>query len=117
LEAKVETALKRIAVLEAGQAGLTAGADELAAQRVAQRLGFGVEVLRVPAGTSARENAVKRLLASQLAGLEWSQARIARVLHVTERSVCRWLKEDKRCPDSGGGSGGGGGGGRLRRIV
>lgn len=88
LEAIVLMAIKRIEFLEAAAAaGKALDADEAAAQRVAQQIGFAPAVLTVPA-----KRAERMALARALRADNWSLARIARVMRTGERNIARWVK-------------------------
>lgn len=81
-------AIKRIEILEGLEAGRRSlDADEAAAQKVAQDIGFTPAVLTVPAKRDERMT-----LARQLRSRGWSLARIARVMRTGERNVARWVK-------------------------
>jgi AraC-like DNA-binding protein len=89
LEGKVAALIRRIEVLERQHASALAGsADDLAAQRVAQEMGFNAEVVQLCAASVVR-------LEKELRGKGWSMERIARVLKCSERTVRRHLA----CPD------------------
>lgn len=75
----------RVRSLEsAAQVRLAAGRDDLAAQRIAEALGFSPRVLILP-----RAVAPRRALARELRAQGWSAERIARVLRCSERTVRR----------------------------
>jgi len=69
-------------------------ADDLEAQRVAQEMGFGVEVIvlwkRRGGGLTGRTEKIRKL-ALELHRRKWSASRIARALKCCERSVERWV--------------------------
>lgn len=80
----------RVEALESvAQARLAASGEELAAQRIAEELGFEVKLIGLPASRAG--NPGKRKLARELAARGWSAARIARVLRVCERTAERWV--------------------------
>lgn len=90
MEGKLALAIRRIEGLERSQKRrLAANADELAAQELAEKLGFAVEILTLPAASSAG-NQAKRALAHGLSVRGWSAERIGRVLRVSERTIRRW---------------------------
>lgn len=62
-------------------------ADEKEAQRVAEKLGFDVEILLLPKQTQAR-----RRLARELRAKGWSAARIARAFNCCERTAERLIE-------------------------
>ena len=89
LQQKVSVMTRRLDLLEAaGQARLASDADDLAAQRVAESMGFTARLVVV--GKKFRVE-----VARKLKGEGWSSTRIARVLEVTDRTVERWT-----CPRS-----------------
>lgn len=61
-------------------------ADEKEAQRIAQTLGFAVEVLIIP-----KRFAERKRLARSLRAKGWSAARIARVFRCCERTAERMI--------------------------
>jgi hypothetical protein len=64
--------------------------DEREAQRVAEQLGFSVEVTIVRPGRDNATGRARRKLAQVLrARNKWSVSRIARTLHICERSAWR----------------------------
>lgn len=67
-----------------------ASGDELEAQRVAQVIGFPVEVLVVPHRYHERLAFMR-----ELRKRGWSFARISRVLNCDEKTVRRWLKRNE----------------------
>lgn len=77
---------RRIEVLEAvNRAQLSP--DELAAEQVAQGLGFDALIILLPDKRSERI-----ALARSLKANDWSAARIARVLNICERTAQRWTQ-------------------------
>lgn len=59
--------------------------DAMEAQRVAQIVGFPIEILVVPERMGER-----RQLAIELRKRQWSYERISRVLNCAERTIRRW---------------------------
>lgn len=84
MQGKIAILIRRVGQLE-HLALQTANPDELAAQTLAQELGFDALVIRLPEKRSERI-----LLARSLKAKNWSAARIARVLKICERTAQRW---------------------------
>ena len=81
----------RIDALEqASHARLAIDADDLAAQQVAQELGFAAELVRLPACCKQGANREKKAMANSLLAKGWGKARVARTLRCSERTVARW---------------------------
>jgi hypothetical protein len=89
LQAELAVLSRRVAALEdLARAKVTNVKDQNQAQKIAQLIGFPVEILLLPQRISERKQ-----LAKELRDRDWSFARIARVLNCSERSVWRWLEE------------------------
>jgi len=80
----LESRLRKLEI-EFGQM-VKARGDDLRAQRVAQELGFGVEVLHSLQRGRRKE---RQLLAAELKKKGWSSERVARVLNCSSRTVQR----------------------------
>lgn len=61
--------------------------DEFEAQRVAESLGFDVDVIMVPRHVKER-----RQLAEELKKKGWSASRIARAMYCCDRTAQRWAE-------------------------
>ncbi len=86
MQGEIAALSRRLERLEQlARARAAASGDEAEAGKVAQIVGFPVEVLILPGETAAR-----RQLAGELRKRGWSAARISRVLHCDEKTVRRW---------------------------
>lgn len=89
--------IRRVEQLEGQMKALGAmGADEVAAQQLAERAGFTVEIFRLATrgGKSFdwhARNRERRALVRELKAAGWSIPRIARLFRLPERTVERWL--------------------------
>lgn len=84
--------MKRLEVINESR-GLTSQ-DTLEAERVAQTLGFNVEIIYLPRGAGTKTHAKQRReLARKLhTDKKWNSERIARALGCWERTVWRWVR-------------------------
>jgi DNA-directed RNA polymerase specialized sigma24 family protein len=86
MQGELSALSRRVARLEeVARAQAVVGVDGAEAGRLAQQLGFEVEILVLPERMGER-----RALALQLRARGWSYARIARVLACDEKTVRRW---------------------------
>ncbi len=86
LEGELAALSRRILQLErVAQERLEGDPDQLAAQRVAQELGFAAEVIMLP-----KRGKERGALARELRLQHWSVSRIARALKCDECTVERW---------------------------
>jgi hypothetical protein len=77
---------KRVIELEkAAQQRMEGNPDQLKAQRVAEEIGFSVNVIMLPMRGKERKKVARELKARK-----WSLSRIARALNCCERTVERW---------------------------
>lgn len=66
--------------------------DEEEAQRVAQELGFGVEIVMKPVRPGDQNTGPRQQIALVLRKrMKWAASRIARALHCCERTAERWI--------------------------
>jgi ribosomal protein L29 len=65
--------------------------DEREAQRVAEQLGFDVEVVLLPVETTDRFAEARRTIARVLRKKKWTVERIARAMNCSPRTANRWL--------------------------
>jgi hypothetical protein len=73
-----------------------AGADEVEAAKVAQAIGFPVDILLLPEALKQRQE-----LARQLKIKGWGYERIGRALNCSEKSIRRWATSGAKSKEQG----------------
>lgn len=87
---ELDAALKRVRRLEVlHESQLRSMDDEKEAQRIAEELGFIVEILMLPVKSGPGQPEARGKVAKALRKKKWPISRIARVLHCCERTVER----------------------------
>jgi len=86
---------RRVEALEGIVRRLTvASGDAVAAGQCAEKLGFAVDVLVLPARVAER-----RALANELRRKGWSASRVARALNCAEKTVQRWARSQQEATE------------------